>query len=291
MEGGAAMSNAVLRVRLRAGYGKTRILQDVAFDLQAGGCLGLVGSSGAGKSTLVLALMGLLPWRGGWTQGEVLLHGRNLLTLKEREARRMRGKEIALVPQSPTSALNPSMSLRSQFQAAWRAHEPSSSGLQARIGQLLDQMRLPASDAFLERKPGQVSVGQAQRVALALALLHRPAVLIADEPTSALDPSTQMEVIDLLREVQREQNTALLYISHDLVSVLQLCDTVAVLNHGEIAACRKVEALDKEASPPALRALLRTLPVPIEVMLQHLRTPKANGEGEVDFSVMTKTCH
>ena len=119
------MSVPLLEVRLRAEYGKRCVLTDVQFDLCAGEALGMVGTSGAGKTTLVLALLGLLPWRGGKVSGEVLLNGVNLLTLPAREARLIRGKEISLIPQSPMTALNPAVSLRSHFEAAWSAHETS----------------------------------------------------------------------------------------------------------------------------------------------------------------------
>jgi ABC-type glutathione transport system ATPase component len=255
---------------MRAGYGKQAVLDGVAFDLAAGERLGVVGSSGAGKSTLLLALLGLLPWRRGWATGEVLLHGKNLLTLKEREARRMRGREIALVPQSPMTALNSALSLRGHFEEAWRAHTNASrEELRARVKELMARVQLPEDEGFMARKPVEISVGQAQRVALALALLHRPAVLIADEPTSALDPATQVEILELLREVNRVDGTALLYISHDLLSVLQLCESVALLHQGCIAECLPVNGIEASAEHPAMRTLLRTLPAPADVLLRY----------------------
>jgi len=140
----------VLRVALDAGYGSRTVLRDLRFDLRAGEALGFVGASGAGKSTLALALLGLLPWRGGWARGEVLLDGQNLLALKEREARQVRGRHIALVPQSPMSALNSAVSLRRHFEEAWRAHEPSGGRgkLNARLLSLLQQVQLPLEEAF-----------------------------------------------------------------------------------------------------------------------------------------------
>lgn len=267
---GSSQSEPLLRVRMRAGYGKQAVLEDVHFDLAAGERLGIVGSSGAGKSTLLLGLLGLLPWRRGWASGEVLLKGRNLLTLKEREARRMRGCEIALVPQSPMTALNSALSLRGHFEEAWRAHSDASrDDLTLRLKELIARVQLPPDDAFLSRKPGEISVGQAQRVALALALLHRPAVLIADEPTSALDPATQVEILELLREVNRVDGTALLYISHDILSVLQLCSSVALLHQGRIAEQLPVAGIEASAQHPAMRALLRTLPAPADVLLRY----------------------
>jgi len=217
-------------------------------------------------------LLGLLSWRGGKVSGEVLINGRNLLTLPPREARRIRGKEIALVPQSPMTALNAAVSLRAHFDEAWHAHEPTSrNALDLRLRQLMEEVQLPANDlSFLDKKPGQISVGQAQRILIALALLHRPSIVIADEPTSALDPITQAEIIRLLHQSNRRNGTALLYISHDLVSVLQLCDRLAVLHAGNIAECVQVERTE-QATHPATLALLHALPVPVDVLLAHCR--------------------
>jgi ABC-type glutathione transport system ATPase component len=262
-----------MQVHLRANYGNRCVLNDVRFDLCAGEALGMVGTSGAGKTTLVLALLGLLPWRGGVTSGEVLVAGRNLLTMTAREARRIRGKTISLVPQSPMTSLNAAVSLQAHFNEAWRAHESSGrKALEARLRQLMEEVQLPTDDhGFLLRKPGQISVGQAQRVLIALALLHRPAILIADEPTSALDPVTQAEILKLLRQLNRRYGTALLYISHDLVSVLQLCDRLAVLHAGAIAECVPVAQIE-QAQHPATLSLLRSLPVPVQVLLSYRRT-------------------
>jgi ABC-type glutathione transport system ATPase component len=264
------MSAPLLQVHLRADYGKRCVLEDVEFSLGAGEALGMVGTSGAGKTTLVMALLGLLPLRGGKTSGEVLIDGSNLLTMPAREARQIRGKRIALVPQSPMTALNPAVSLQSHFEEAWRAHDSSGrKALESRLKQLMQEVQLPAGDdAFLRRKPGQISVGQAQRVLIALALLHRPAILIADEPTSALDPVTQSEIIRLLRQLTRRHGTALLYISHDLLSVLQLCDRLAVLHSGTIVECMPIAKIE-QARHPATLSLLRALPVPVQVLLSH----------------------
>ena len=262
----------LLSVRLSAGYGKRTTLQDVEFSVRPGERFGLIGTSGAGKSTLLLALLGLLPWRGGWARGEVSIGGTNLLALKEREARRLRGKVLSLAPQSPASALNSALSLQTHFTEAWRAHEPAEPArLAHRVETLLRRVQLPIDAAFLKRKPGQISVGQAQRCALALALLHRPALLVADEPTSALDPSTQVEVLALLREITAEEGTGLLFVSHDLLSVIRLCSRVAVLHEGRLPECLDVHQLER-AQHPAFRALLRTLPVPPEILLQHVGT-------------------
>jgi ABC-type glutathione transport system ATPase component len=259
-----------MQVRLHADYGRRRILKDAQFDLFAGEALGMVGTSGAGKTTLVMSLLGLIPWRGGKASGEVLIGGANLLTMPARQARRIRGKTVALVPQSPMTAFNPAVSLRSHFDEAWRAHEPTGrNALDTRLDELMREVQLPAGDShFLRRRPGQISVGQAQRVLIALALLHRPKILIADEPTSALDPVTQAEIIKLLRQLNRRNGTALLYISHDVVSGLQLCERLAVLQSGAIVECLPVAQID-QARHPATLSLLSALPVPVQVLLSH----------------------
>ncbi len=289
----------MLSVRFRAGYGKrggTQVLRDVAFEIAAGERFGLVGLSGAGKSTLVLALLGLLPWKQGWAEGEVLFEGKNLLALREPEMRRLRGRRIALVPQSPMSALNGVVSLRTHFEQAWRAHEATlGRKFEERLGAVLEQVRLPADAAFLRRKPGAVSVGQAQRVVLALALLHRPALLIADEPTSALDPCTQAEVIAMLREVNRREGTSVLYISHDLLSVLRFCRTLAVLDAGSLVECLPVKQLSQGTRHELTAALIATLPAPLPAVLRHAEESDAEAvdggrwEGDNTFDVFHDT--
>jgi len=261
-------SEPLLRVRLSAGYSGSRVLRDLAFELERGEILGLVGSSGAGKSTLVLSLVGLLPWRGGRVSGEVAMAGRNLLTLSEKELRQIRGRSVALIPQSPMTALNGAISLQSHFREAWRAHEKSGRGpMLERVRELMTEVQLPAADAFLRRRPAEISVGQAQRVLIALALLHRPALIIADEPTSALDPVTQLQIVDLLRNLNRRHGTTLLYISHDLISVIRLCDRIAVLDKGTIVESLPAGEID-HARHDASRALLEALPVPPEALLR-----------------------
>ena len=258
----------LLCVEINAGYGPKPVLRDIRFDLRRGEVLGLVGTSGAGKSTLVLSLLGLLPWRGGSVTGTVEFEGRNLLALQERRWRELRGRKIALIPQSPMTALNSAISLETHFREAWKAHESSLRGLESRVRELLGEMQLPVDAEFLRRRPTQISVGQAQRVLIALALLHRPPLIIADEPTSALDPVTQTEIVDLLKGLNRRLGATLLYISHDLVSVLQLADRIAVLSGGVFAEILPVDQLDK-AEHDATRTLLKALPVPPDVLLRY----------------------
>ena len=262
------MTEPLLEVNLVAGYGKREVLRNVRFAMDTGERLGLVGTSGAGKTTLLLALLGLLPWRGGWARGQVRLRGENLLALNEKELRKLRGRSIALVPQSPTSALNSALSLQTHLAEAWRAHEARDPlRFKLRYEQLLSEVQLPCDASFLRRTPGQISVGQAQRFVLALALLHRPALIIADEPTSALDPITQVEILRLLEACSRGQETALLFVSHDLPAVIRLCHRLVLLHEGQIAASAEMGQLASAQIGP-LRDILDTLPVPPDVLLR-----------------------
>ena len=256
----------LLRVDLGASYAGMAVLHGIRFDLMRGEALGLVGASGAGKTTLVQAL---LPWRGGRVTGEVTLKGRNLLALPERELRKVRGREVALIPQSPMSALNPAIPLQKHFDEAWRAHEKGGSrALAERMETLLAEVQLPRESEFLRRRSTQISVGQAQRVLIALALLHRPALIIADEPTSALDPVTQAQIVELLGRLNRRHGTTLLYISHDLMSVLQISDRIAVLEAGAIVENLPVTGLSL-ARHAATLGLFKALPVPVDVLLRY----------------------
>jgi len=261
----------LLRVRLEAGYGRGTSLHEVKFDLHPGERVGLVGTSGAGKSTLVLALLGLLPWRKGWARGEVLLDGRNLLTCTERELRQVRGKAVALVPQSPATALNPALSIGTHFAEAWKAHAAGDrGGLRSRMSELLGRVRLPTDAAFCRRRPQEISIGQAQRVLIALALLHRPSLLIADEPTSALDVCTQDEIVRLLHEISREQELTLLYVSHDLLSVFRLCARMLVMGEGRIVDDLDLAHVEGGEKHTLTRNLLATLPVSPAMLCGHL---------------------
>ncbi len=175
----------LLRVDLEAEYSGKPVLREIRFSLEPGQVLGLVGASGAGKSTLVLSLLGLLPWRGGQVKGEVVLEGENLLALSERRLRNLRGRRIALIPQSPMSALNPAINLRSHFQEAWNAHgSKGRDALESRMNELLIEVQLPRDAEFLRRRPSEISVGQAQRILIALALLHQPALVISSNAAS-----------------------------------------------------------------------------------------------------------
>src|SRR5271155_4713529 len=218
--------------------GKPPVLRDVEIEIHRGEVLGLVGQSGSGKSTLAMAILGLLDKKRSRVVGNIRFQESDLLRLSERELRALRGRAVSLVLQSPLSSLNPALRIRTQLKEAWRAHASGTTADCANaIRASLESVSLPTDDDFLRKHPSQMSVGQAQRVLIAMAVMHRPALLIADEATSALDVITQSEILALFRQLNRSSGMAILYISHDLASVAGICDRIAILHQGEIVEC------------------------------------------------------
>jgi ABC-type glutathione transport system ATPase component len=256
-------SQPLLSLRLSVSYpGKPRVLGDLSLEVQRGEVLGLVGQSGCGKSTLALAILKLLHLKNAKAEGSILLNGRDLMPLREREMRSLRGKEIALVLQSPISSLNPALRIGTQLREAWNIHRRSDRReCTDALLQTLENVCLPADDKFLRQYPAQLSVGQAQRVLIAMAVLHRPSLLIADEPTSALDIITQSEILQLFSGLSRKLGMSILYISHDLLSVATISQRVAVMEQGEIVECRKTAELFTSPAHPYTRKLVAALPV------------------------------
>jgi ABC-type dipeptide/oligopeptide/nickel transport system ATPase component len=234
-------------------------LREVELDMREGEILGLVGESGSGKSTIALALLRLLDHKGGVVAGEVLFNGRDLLQLRSSEMRQIRGREIALVLQSPIASLNPALRIGTQIAEAWRAHNPEPKLWRQRALELFDLVSLPAEEGFLSRYPRQLSVGQAQRVLIAMAILHQPRLLIADESTSALDAITQSEILALFRRLNQELNMAMLFISHDLLSVASLCQRIAILQNGRIIESGSTPQMFREPRTEDTRALLQAV--------------------------------
>lgn len=252
----------LLQVRLSAGYpGKPDVLRDVMFQIGEGEILGLMGESGSGKSTLALALLRLLEYKGGTTSGQAIFDDRDLQLLNARQMRRIRGKEIALVLQSAVASLNPALRIGTQLAEAWKAHHQGPVlEWKRRTLEIFERVSLPTDEKFLNRYPRQLSVGQAQRVLIGMAVLHGPRLLIADEPTSALDAITQSEVLDLLRQLNRDLKMAVLFISHDLLSIASLCSRVAILEKGQIVESGSTAHVFRNPTHPYTRALLGTLP-------------------------------
>jgi ABC-type dipeptide/oligopeptide/nickel transport system ATPase component len=252
----------LLSARLSVDYpSKSGVLKNLCLEIQRGEIVGLVGESGSGKSTLALALLQLLHLKGAKIQGEVLFQGENLLQKKESQLCDIRGRQMSVVLQSPLTSLNPALRIGTQLKEAWRAHS-SGTGDQchAAVSVALRSVSLPDDEEFLKRRPSQLSVGQGQRVIIAMAILHRPVLLIADEPTSALDTITQAEILSLFARLNRELDMAILYISHDLLSVAALCHRVAILREGEIVECDGPDAIFESPRHPYTQRLIAALP-------------------------------
>jgi ABC-type dipeptide/oligopeptide/nickel transport system ATPase component len=253
----------LLSLRLSVDYpDKPAVLRDLSLDIGRQEILGLVGQSGCGKSTLALAILKLLYLKRGHARGSIHFSGRDLMALSERDVRSLRGKEIGLILQSPMSSLNPALRIRTQLEEAWKVHRRGSRDeCHEALREVLENVSLPSEPDFLRRYPSQLSVGQAQRVLIAMAVLHRPALLIADEPTSALDLITQAEILQLFASLSAKFGISILYISHDLLSVATIAHRVAVMHKGEIVECRRTAELFRSPEHPYTRQLIHALPV------------------------------
>ena len=268
----ALQNQILLSAHLSVRYaGKQPVLRSAQLEIRRGEVLGLVGQSGSGKSTLAMAILGLLDRKRSQAEGTIRFQDSELLQLSERELRGLRGRAVALVLQSPLSSLNPALKIRTQLREAWRAHA-SGTGTDCAnaIRASLQSVSLPGDDEFLRKYPSQMSVGQAQRVLIAMAVMHRPALLIADEATSALDVITQAEILALFRELNRSTGMAILYISHDLASVAGICDRIAILHQGEIVECGATEQIFTHPQHEYTQRLMAALPriLPTNARLQ-----------------------
>ncbi len=254
-------ATALLEVRdLRVRFGSVVAVDGVSFAVRAGETLGLVGESGSGKSVTSLAVMRLLA--GASVEGAVLFQGRDLLTLPEKAIRQMRGRELAMVFQEPMTALNPVMAVGEQVAEAVRAHEPGlgRAEVRERVLAALDEVALPSPATRYGDYPHQFSGGQRQRILIAMAVVNKPALLIADEPTTALDVTVQAQILALLRRLREKHGLAMLFISHDLAVTAQVADRVAVMQGGRVIEENATAELFRSPQHPYTQRLLMAAP-------------------------------
>jgi peptide/nickel transport system ATP-binding protein len=261
------LSQPLLSAQITVRYpGKAPVLRGVSLEIAPGEIVGLVGQSGSGKSTLALAILGLLGRQRAIVEGNIIFQGANLLAMRERELRDLRGRSLSLVLQSPLASLNPALQIRTQLREAWRAHcynKATNEDCDRAIQSALKSVSLPSGGLerdFLNKHASQLSVGQAQRVLIAMAVMHRPALLIADESTSALDVITQSEILELFARLNREIGMSILYISHDLPSVAGICQRIAILHEGQIVECGPIEQIFTAPVHAYTRRLMDALP-------------------------------
>jgi oligopeptide/dipeptide ABC transporter ATP-binding protein len=252
-----------LRLSIRTDEGIARILDNIDFVLEPGHILGVVGESGCGKSTVIRAILGILPQGVSVERGDIGFAGADLLALGETELnRRIRGSRIGFVPQDPYLALNPVFKIGTQLLEIMRWHAPQGvrSEHRARLLELLRRVQLPDPAAALDRYPHQFSGGQRQRLLIAAALACSPALVIADEPTTALDVTTQQQILELLRDLVREFGLSMLFVTHDLGVVAELCDDICVIYAGQSVEAGPTAQVLAAPMHPYTRALLACHP-------------------------------
>ncbi|MEK3915755.1 ABC transporter ATP-binding protein [Paenibacillus sp. FSL H7-0331] len=242
--------------------GSVRVVDGVDFVLRKGETLGVVGESGCGKSVTSMSIMGLLPkGQGRIAGGDVRFHGKSLLSLSSREMRQVRGNRIAMIFQDPMTSLNPVFKIGSQIAEALRFHlSISRKEAWSQAVDMLTKVGIPRPERIAQEYPHQLSGGMRQRVMIAIAMACNPEVLIADEPTTALDVTIQAQILDLMRDLQKEQGTAIMLITHDLGVVAESCQRVVVMYAGQVVEEAEVRTLFKHPRHPYTKGLLASLP-------------------------------
>jgi peptide/nickel transport system ATP-binding protein len=246
------------------GHG-TPVVENISFEVPPGQVLGLVGESGSGKSTVGVALLGLARKGLRIASGRVSIGGIDVLALTGKELQSARGRLVAYVPQDPASGLNPALRVGRQLRESITIHRDSlldGETVNQRVTQLMEEVGLPATDAFLNSYPHQMSGGQQQRVGIAMAFSCRPRVIVLDEPTTGLDVTTQRRVLETVRQMTVDHQVTSVYVSHDLAVVAQLADQTAVLYAGRLVERAGTEAVFRGARHPYTVGLLKAVPSP-----------------------------
>ncbi len=243
--------------------GIARALDDISFTLKPGETLGIVGESGCGKSVTSLSIMRLLPKPAGQiVGGQVLFRGEDLIRLPADDMHNIRGNHIAMIFQEPMTALNPVYRIRRQLGETLALHNPylSKHDIHQASMEILHKVGIPAPEQRLKEYPHQLSGGMRQRVMIAIALSCKPDILIADEPTTALDVTIQAQILQLMKDLQRETGMAIIFITHDLAVIAELCDRVLVMYGGRIVEQAEINDLFEQPLHPYTHGLLQAIP-------------------------------
>ena len=239
-----------------------RVVKDFDLILQSGDRIGIVGESGSGKSMSALAIAGLLNRHDMEKRGEILFDGKNLLTLKRRELRQYQGKDIAMIFQEPMTSLNPVKKIGWQVEESLRLHTTlSKEECKKKAIEMLAEVELSNPETVYNMYPHELSGGMRQRVMIAAAMICEPKILIADEPTTALDVTTQEQIIELMKQLNEQKGTAILFISHDLSLVETLCNQVIVMKDGEIVESGSTKEIFEAPKMQYTKDLLAAIPV------------------------------
>ncbi len=243
--------------------GVVHAVDGVSFDIKQGETLGLVGESGCGKSTVALAVMRDLGKNGRIVGGSIKFKGRDLTTMTEEELRDIRGSEIAMIYQEPMASLNPAMRIGQQLMEVPMIHEGvGKEEAYKRALEVVTDVRLPDPERIMRSFPHQLSGGQQQRIVIAMALMSKPALLILDEPTTALDVTVEAAVVDLVKDLGKKYGTSMLFISHNLGLVLEVCDRLCVMYSGEAVETGAIVDVFNKMQHPYTQALFRSIPLP-----------------------------
>ncbi|MGF1684315.1 ABC transporter ATP-binding protein [Photobacterium minamisatsumaniensis] len=243
--------------------GVVKILHGVSFDVSKGRTLGIVGESGCGKSVTAMSIMGLLPKPyGRITKGQILYRGTDLVTLPANEMYGMRGNRISVIFQDPMTALNPVHTVGKQLNEVLELHRPDLTKLErdAYSLEMLKKVKIPLPDKRINEYPHNLSGGMRQRVMIAMALACKPDILICDEPTTALDVTVQASILTLMNELQQETGMAMIFITHDLGVVAEICDDVAVMYGGKVVEYADIYNLFDNPQHPYTERLMGLMP-------------------------------
>jgi oligopeptide/dipeptide ABC transporter ATP-binding protein len=242
--------------------GLVKAVDEIDFTVNRGEVLGIVGESGCGKSVTSLSIMGLVNSPGEIVAGQILFDGVDLASMKKEAVRKLRGEAISMIFQQPGSALNPVYRAGAQIKEVFELHREWSDDVEdEKVIEMLKKVGIPDPESRANAYPHELSGGMAQRIMIAMALACEPELLIADEPTTALDVTIQAQILDLMRDLQRDLNTAVVLITHDLGVVAEMADRVAVMYAGEFVEEASVRSIFKEPLHPYTRGLIGSIPV------------------------------